>query len=197
VLQPSAAGKFLMVHLVLRAAPAEHYVRRPQELIVLLLLKNLLFTVFVPGTVAVYIPLRIVTNRFGSHATDWGPWQVTALLPLSIGAAIYFWCLRDFAMRGRGTPAPIDAPKQLVVRGLYQYVRNPMYIGVLLVIVGWGMFFQSWRILTYAGAVGICFHLFVVLIEEPVLREKFREEYISYCGEVRRWVPRVGRKQAV
>jgi protein-S-isoprenylcysteine O-methyltransferase Ste14 len=165
--------------------------------ILLLLLKNLLFTVLVPGTVAVYIPLRIAASRIETLAPDWGAWQVAALLPLSIGTAIYLWCLWDFAARGHGTPAPIDSPKHLVVRGLYQYVRNPMYIGVLLVITAWAMLFQLWRILIYGAAVGLCFHLFVVLIEEPLLWEKFGEEYISYCEQVRRWVPRVGRKQAV
>ena len=162
----------------------------------LLLFKNLLFTVLVPGTVAVYIPLRIVANRAGTFAPDWGAWQIAALLPLSIGAAIYFWCLRDFAVRGRGTPAPIDAPRHLVVRGLYKYVRNPMYIGVLLVIAGWAMFLPSRRVLFYGVAVGLCFHLFVMLIEEPLLREKFGEQYQDYCRKVGRWVPRVSRKQA-
>ena len=159
----------------------------------LLLLKNLLFTAIVPGTVAVYIPLRLVAARTGTLIADWDAWQVAALLPLLIGAAIYFWCLLDFAVRGRGTPAPIDAPRQLVVRGLYEYIRNPMYVGVLLVIVGWSMFFRSWRVLAYAAAVGLCFHLFVVLVEEPVLRGKFGEGYLSYCRRVGRWIPRPAR----
>jgi protein-S-isoprenylcysteine O-methyltransferase Ste14 len=163
-------------------------------MIVLLLLKNLLFTVLVPGTVAVYIPLRIAASRSEPLRPEWGVWQTAALLPLSIGTAIYFWCLWDFALRGRGTPAPIDAPRHLVVRGLYEYVRNPMYIGVLLVIAGWAMFFQSLRVFVYAGAVGLIFHLFVVLMEEPILRGKFGEAYRIYCKQVGRWVPRVGRR---
>jgi protein-S-isoprenylcysteine O-methyltransferase Ste14 len=167
-----------------------------RKVTVLLLFKNFLFTVLVPGTVAIYLPLRIASGRTGTLRWDWGVWQIAALLPLSIGIAIYFWCLWDFALGGRGTPAPIDAPKRLVVRGLYEYVRNPMYIGVLLVIVGWAMFFQSLRVLVYGAAVGLIFHLFVLLIEEPILREKFGEAYQSYCKRVGRWVPRVGRKQA-
>lgn len=162
----------------------------------LLFFKNLLFTVLVPGTVAVYIPLSIAASKAGTLAGR-RAWQLVSLLPLSMGAAIYFWCLWDFAMHGRGTPAPIDAPKILVARGLYQYVRNPMYIGVLLVIAGWAVFFQSWRIIVYGAAVGVLFHLFVVLVEEPQLRGKFGETYLSYCKEVRRWVPRPGRKQDV
>ena len=158
--------------------------------------KNSLFTVLVPGTVAVYIPLRIVTSRTGTLRPDWGAWQIAALLPLSIGAAIYFWCLWDFAVRGHGTPAPIDAPKHLIVRGLYKYVRNPMYIGVLLVTVGWAVLIQTSRILVYGIVVGLFFHLFVVLFEEPLLRERFGEVYLNYCRGVGRWVPRLRRKQA-
>lgn len=161
-----------------------------------LLLKNLLFTVLVPGTVAVYVPLRIIAGRGGIPRPEWGAWQIAALLPLSIGTAIYFWCLWDFAVRGRGTPAPIDAPSRLVVYGLYRYVRNPMYIGVLLVIIGWAMFFYSKSVVVYGAAVGLFFHLFVVLFEEPLLREKFGEAYRSYCQRVGRWLPRTGRGQA-
>lgn len=162
----------------------------------MLFFKNFLFTVLVPGTVAVYIPLRIVAGSTRTFGPDWGARQIAALLPLTLGAAIYFWCLWDFAVRGRGTPAPVDAPKHLVVRGLYKYVRNPMYVGVLAVILGWAMFFQERRVLFYAAAAGICFHLFVVLFEEPQLREKFGEQYQSYCRQVGRWVPRAGHKRA-
>lgn len=162
----------------------------------LLLLKNLLFTLLVPGTVAVFIPLRIAASSNGAFVPGWRAAQIASLLPLSVGAAIYFWCLWDFAVRGRGTPAPIDAPRRLVVRGLYRYVRNPMYVGVLLAIVGWAMFFQARMVLFYGAAVGICFHLFVVLVEEPQLRKKFGEQYHSYCEQVGRWVPRGGRKKA-
>ena len=160
----------------------------------LLLLKNLLFTVFVPGMVAVYLPLRVVTRPAATLAFDWRASQLAALLPLLVGAAIYFWCLWDFAMHGRGTPAPIDAPKRLVTRGLYRYIRNPMYVGVLLVIIGWAGFLPSGRILVYGAAVALFFHLFVVLVEEPLLESKFGEAYLRYCNEVGRWLPRMPRK---
>ena len=90
-----------------------------------LLLKNLLFTVVVPGTVVIYVPLQIVEGR--SPAGGFG--LALAVPVLLLGAAIYAWCVWDFAMFGRGTPAPIDEPKKLVVRGLYRYTRNPMYVG--------------------------------------------------------------------
>ncbi|HEX6625342.1 MAG TPA: isoprenylcysteine carboxylmethyltransferase family protein [Pyrinomonadaceae bacterium] len=161
----------------------------------LLFLKNLLFTAIVPGTVAVYVPLSLAPPptelTFG-----WGIMQVVALLPLVAGCAVYLWCLWDFAAFGRGTPAPIDAPKRLVVRGLYRYVRNPMYVGVLLAVAGWALLFQSLRILGYGAVVALCFHLFVVAVEEPSLRGKFGDSYERYCREVRRWVPGVSRGRA-
>src|SRR5215207_3205224 len=162
------------------------------EKVVLLFLKNLLFTVIVPGTVAVYVPLGLAAGRAGPPFR-WGVAQSAALLPLISGGAFYFWSLWDFASFGRGTPAPIDAPRRLVVRGLYRYVRNPMYVGVLLVIAGWALFFESRLILGYGAVVALVFHLFVLAVEEPSLRGKFGDAYERYCKEVGRWVPKAGR----
>ena len=161
----------------------------------LLFLKNLLFTLVVPGAVAVYVPLSLAPP-LREMPFRWGVTQVAALLPLLAGCAIYFWCLWDFATFGRGTPAPVDAPRRLVVRGLYQYVRNPMYVGVLMVIAGWALFFRSARILGYGVVVALFFHLFVVAVEEPSLRGKFGRSYERYCREVGRWVPKVGQRRA-
>ncbi|HEV8483964.1 MAG TPA: isoprenylcysteine carboxylmethyltransferase family protein [Blastocatellia bacterium] len=154
----------------------------------LLFLKNALFTVIVPGTVAVLVPFRILSRRSYSFELR-GPLQYLALLLLLLGTAVYLRCVWDFAVTGRGTPAPIDAPKVLVVRGLYRYVRNPMYVGVLLVVLGWSALFGSSALLIYAGSVGLFFHLFVVVVEEPILRRKFGESYEQYCSSVRRWLP--------
>jgi len=154
----------------------------------LLFLKNALFTVVVPGTVGVIVPYRIGLRRMAS-GMPWSPRQYVALCLLAVGGAIYFRCVWDFARTGRGTPAPIDAPKVLVVRGLYQYVRNPIYIGVLLIVLGWAVYFASFRVLVYGAVVALGFHLFVTLVEEPSLRRRFGESYERYCGAVRRWVP--------
>jgi len=154
-----------------------------------LFLKNLLFTVLVPGTVAVFLPYRII-NRSG-EALVVDPVRLLLAEPLMIlGAATYFWCLWDFAVTGRGTPAPIDPPKHLVVRGLYRYVRNPMYVGVLLVIAGWAALFGSGAVLWYGVLIALVFHLFVVLVEEPTLHRQFGEAYEAYRGTVPRWVPK-------
>ena len=167
----------------------------PLSTLVVLFIKNLLFTVLVPGVVAVYVPFRLATSAFQTIRSPWGGWQLSAVLPLLVGAAIYGWCLWDFAVRGRGTPAPIDAPKHLVVAGLYRYIRNPMYVGVLLVIFGWAIFFRSRDILIYGAVAALVFHFVVILVEEPMLRAKFGDQYRLYCGAVGRWVPRFGRKK--
>lgn len=155
-----------------------------------LLFKNLLFTVLVPGTVAVYGPLLLAEGRSPASA-----WSVALAVPvLALGAAIYVWCVWDFAAFGRGTPAPIDAPERLVVRGLYRYTRNPMYLGVLTVILGWALLLQARVLLIYALLVGTVFHLVIVLYEEPHLRRRFGEEYAAYCQRVGRWLPGAGRR---
>jgi len=148
-------------------------------------LKNLLFTVLVPGTVAVYVPLWLV----GDRAVRAGATSVAGVLALALGAAIYAWCVWDFASFGRGTPAPIDAPKRLVARGLYGWSRNPMYVGVLTVILGQALLFRSFRVLAWVLAVWTLFELFVVLYEEPRLAREFGEQYARYRARVRRWLP--------
>jgi protein-S-isoprenylcysteine O-methyltransferase Ste14 len=157
-----------------------------------LLAKNLLFTVVAPGTVAVYLPLSIAGERAPGPPAAVAP----AVLLFALGGAIYAWCVWDFATFGRGTPAPIDAPKRLVVRGLYRWVRNPMYVGVLCVALGWALLYLSAALLAYAAAVWTLFHGFVRLYEEPHLRREFGDEYAAYCARVGRWLPRRGGAEA-
>ncbi len=151
-----------------------------------LFLKNLLFSILVPGSVAVYIPLLISS---GSNITSHLWLRMVGTFIIALGAAIYSWTVWDFASFGRGTPLPIDAPRKLVVRGLYQYIRNPMYMGVILVILGWSAAFASVWLLLYALGVLIIVHLFVVVYEEPRLKMLFGAEYVTYHSIVGRWVP--------
>ena len=153
-------------------------------------LKALIFTVVVPGTVAVVIPYRILSSSTGFSI---GTLQLFGLLPIVFGAIVYFWCLWDFTFTGRGTPAPVDPPKVLVARGLYRTVRNPMYLGVLSILLGEIIVFNSWALLRYALAFGLGFHLFVVYYEEPTLKRKFGVAYEEYCRTVPRWIPRLSR----
>jgi protein-S-isoprenylcysteine O-methyltransferase Ste14 len=150
----------------------------------LLLAKNLLFTVLVPGSVGVYVPLYAFTRG----APTRGLHSIAAVVLLCVGALIYLWCVWDFASFGRGTPAPIDPPRRLVVRGLYRYSRNPMYVGVLAVIFGWALLFASASIAAYGVIVAVCFHLFVVLYEEPHLHREFALSYAQYRARVPRWL---------
>jgi protein-S-isoprenylcysteine O-methyltransferase Ste14 len=155
------------------------------------LLKTLVFTVLVPGTVAGYIPY-VLRGRTFQPAT-----AALALLggvPLAAGLAVYLWCAWDFATAGRGTPLPLDAPRRLVVRGLYRFVRNPMYVGVLLVILGQAILFASTTTLWYAVAVAVFFQSFVIFYEEPALFGRFGESYADYRTRVPRWIPRLSRK---
>lgn len=155
----------------------------------LLFLKNLIFSILVPGTVAFYVPYAIGTRALAVSSLGFGRLVLAAPL-LLMGSAIYLWCTWDFATTGRGTPAPIDPPKQLVMRGLYRTVRNPMYVGVLLTIAGWAVLFRSWALVAYATVMWLLFHAFVVLVEEPMLRRSFGSAYDAYCRKVRRWWPR-------
>lgn len=153
-----------------------------------LFLKNLLFTVVAPGTVAVGVPLVIARSRSPVS----GPFLGFGLVAFAVGAAIYTWCVWDFAAFGRGTPAPIDAPKRLVVRGLYRCTRNPMYVGVLTTILGWTVSYRSAALAGYMIVVGLSFHLVVVLYEERHLRMVFGDQYEEYCRRVGRWIPGFG-----
>jgi protein-S-isoprenylcysteine O-methyltransferase Ste14 len=153
---------------------------------VILFVKNLLFTLIFPGAVGVYIPLLIARGR---SVSSFSSLLVLGILLLAIGSIIYLWTVWEFAMRGKGTPLPVDAPKILVVRGPYRYCRNPMYVGVLMVILGCGGLFADEWLLVYAGVVGVIVHLFVVFYEEPTLKKLFGDEYESYRCIVGRWLP--------
>jgi protein-S-isoprenylcysteine O-methyltransferase Ste14 len=153
-----------------------------------LFLKDLLFTILVPGTVAVYVPLLITSDKDVSKDLIY---LAIGILLLLMGAVIYLSTLWDFASFGKGTPLPLDPPNKLVVRGLYRFTRNPMYWGVLLVITGWAGIFASGWLLVYALGVGVVVHLFVVFYEEPKLILLFRKEYEAYCQNVGRWTPKM------
>jgi protein-S-isoprenylcysteine O-methyltransferase Ste14 len=153
-----------------------------------LLLKNLIFTVLVPGTATVLVPWWVLagTGRAALPAVGW--LQVLALVPAVTALGIYLWCVRDFIVVGRGTPAPIDPPKALVDRGLYRVTRNPMYVGVLSMILAEALFFTSPWLLAYAAALFTVFHSFVVFYEEPTLRRLFGQAYSDYTTRVPRWL---------
>ena len=155
----------------------------------ILFLKNLLFTLVVPGTVAFYIPIWIGTRGGGSLGGPITPVRAVALILVLGAAAIYFWCLYYFVRDGRATPAPIDPPKTLVVRGPYRYVRNPMYVGVCLGLIGWWLWFRSADLLWVLGVYLSMAALFVHFYEEPTLRRLFGAQYDRYRAAVGGWIP--------
>ncbi len=156
------------------------------------LFKTIVFTALVPGTVGLWVPYRI---RQGTRAPDVHVASAVesglSYFLLIAGAAIYLWCAWDFSVKGMGTPAPIDAPKNLVINGLYRFVRNPMYLGVSCMILSQAIAARSLEILFYLAPVVIGFNLFVRLYEEPHLRRIFGEQYLNYCRRVPRWLPRI------
>lgn len=155
------------------------------------LAKTAFFFVLVPGTVAGYAPYRMLARRGLWAMPELGIWQAAGALLIALGAAGLLWCGWHFAVTGRGTPAPFDPPRVLVVKGLYRYVRNPMYVTVATILIGESLFFQSWLLLRYLVACWVILHLFVVLYEEPTLRGKFGAAYEEYCKHVWRWIPRI------
>jgi protein-S-isoprenylcysteine O-methyltransferase Ste14 len=140
--------------------------------------------------VAGYIPLALL--RKGPQI-ETGYLAYLAIPLWLIGVIILLWCFWDFLVKGRGTPAPIDPPKELVVTGLYNYVRNPMYVGVLMIIIGHFLWFKTIWMIAYAGLIFLAFHLFVTLYEEPNLKETFGAAYEGYTKKVPRWIPRINR----
>ena len=155
-----------------------------------LALRNLLFTVVMPGAVGVYVPWLIVAGN--GQPIEPVAWPAVALI--GVGAALYLWCLWLFATVGRGTPGPWDAPRHFVAVGPYQWVRNPMYVSVFLVVGGETLLFLSVPLLAYLVFVVAVVQLFVVGYEEPALTEQFGDEYRAYRRRVPRLIPRPGRR---
>jgi protein-S-isoprenylcysteine O-methyltransferase Ste14 len=151
------------------------------------ILKTILFTLVVPGTVAILVP-RWLLGGFRTPQNRPLTWLGAAVFV--VGAAIYFRCAWEFAVRGLGTPAPIAPTKYLVTTALHRYIRNPMYVGVALAILGEAALFHSLHVAEYAGCMLATAHLFVVFYEEPTLHRQFGESYDEYRRSVPRWIPR-------
>jgi protein-S-isoprenylcysteine O-methyltransferase Ste14 len=111
---------------------------------------------------------------------------------VAIGAAIGLPCIWEFAWRGLGTPAPFDPPRRLVVTGPYRWVRNPMYLGMGIALLGEAIVFPHLTrvILIMIATMWVAVSVFIIAFEEPVLRTMFGKDYEAYCREVRRWIPR-------
>ena len=156
----------------------------------MLFLRALAALLVLPGTFAGIIPGLIVSAdhwRGAGFSLGW--------IPLAFGVAILLWCVRDFYVAGKGTLAPWDPPRHLVVIGLYRFVRNPMYCGILLLLSGWALTAGSPLLGGYALLIAIAFQLRVVLYEEPRLRSQFPQTWPDYAATVPRWFPHLRRKK--
>lgn len=152
-------------------------------------LRSALFTVCVPGTVAGFVPCALATSSW-RIPLDLGALRWLGAVPLALGILVYVATAWQFVVEGRGTPGPWDPPEELVRSGLHAWVRNPMYIGVLLVILGEALLWQSGALVAYFIAIWTVFHLRVLWYEEPTLQRSFGAAFDAYRARVPRWIPR-------
>ena len=151
---------------------------------------SVLFTIFGgPGMVLVYLPYWITRFRVPAGPPLWRILIAGALI--LVGLVPLLDSIRRFISQGRGTLMPAVPTEHLVVTGLYRYVRNPMYVGVLTVLIGETVLLYSTAMVEYAATVVLGFELFVRFYEEPTLRRRYGVEYLRYCQQVRRWWPRL------
>jgi protein-S-isoprenylcysteine O-methyltransferase Ste14 len=155
------------------------------------LLASALFLVLAPGTVAVYVPWLITRWRSGPVPPNMDGLRLLGFLLALAACGVLLDAFWRFAWIGRGSPAPILPTDSLVVSGFYRFVRNPMYVAVVSIILGQAMWLWRWELVTYAAVVLTCFHVFVLVYEEPKLRTTFGQSYHRYCRHVRRWIPRL------
>jgi len=150
-----------------------------------------LFLVIAPGVLSGLVPWRISGWRRLPPLLHFSLFRPIGVLLIVAGIPVLLDSFARFALQGHGTPAPIAPPQQLVVTGLYRYVRNPMYVAVLWLIVGQGLLLGNVSVLEYGFVVWVGFTLFVIGYEEPALRRSFGDEYRTFCANVHRWIPRL------
>lgn len=169
---------------------------RALHALVLLIIRGILFSLLLPGVMTGWVPLVMFERHPVWHdgAIAAHEWLAVALATAGIGA--YMSCVWQFLRKGRGTVAPWDGPRKLVQRGLYRWVRNPMYISLGVVVASEAMYFESWRIALYLLCISCIAQLAVVLLEEPELSFRFGAMYEDYKRIVPRWFPRRPRPTA-
>ncbi|MCI0530382.1 MAG: isoprenylcysteine carboxylmethyltransferase family protein [candidate division Zixibacteria bacterium] len=153
------------------------------------LIKTILFTFVAPGSVTVLFPYLILSSSWDLFAINLGGFHRAGVLFMATGFTIYLFSAFQFVFTGQGTPSPLDAPPILVAKGIYRYVRNPMYVGVLTILFGEIIYFQSGTLVVYALLVFIMFNCFLHFYEEKALTKKFGESFLTYKKEVPRWIP--------
>jgi protein-S-isoprenylcysteine O-methyltransferase Ste14 len=150
-----------------------------------------IFLIVAPGTVVGLVPWWFSRWRVQLPFLGFTPFRVIGILLIAAGLSVLLESFKRFALQGLGSPAPVFPTQHLVVSGFYRYVRNPMYVAVVSMILGQGLLFGSVRVLEYAAFVWLAAHAFILAYEEPTLRRTFAEEYQTFCAHVSRWIPRL------
>ena len=155
------------------------------------LIGSFVFFWVAPATVAGYVPWLLTRWRVETPLLGVAAGRPLGYVLVMAGAAVVVESFCRFAFKGLGTPAPIAPTTHLVVSGLYRYVRNPMYVGVLAVVLGQALILGHAVLVLYAVFLWAAFFAFVVLYEEPALQRRFGASYTEYRANVRRWLPRL------
>ena len=158
---------------------------------VFVLVRTVIYAALGIGLLVVLLPPETLSAWGVARPASIGPLQIIGIAVGVLGTALAAWSVLTFAFIGRGTPVPFDPPRRLVETGPYRFVRNPMAMGVGLLLAGIALFYES---ATFGGLTVLFYlfiHLMVILYEEPTLRRMFGEEYEAYLRRVRRWVPRL------
>ena len=151
--------------------------------------RALTYSVMFIGLMFVFLPGQLLEWTHVTRPSGTGPPQIVGAVLVILGGGLAVWCILTFAHKGRGTPAPFDPPRRLVVSGPYRWVRNPMYWGAVLILSGAALYYRSAILAGYAAFFFVAIDLFVRGYEEPTLYRLFGAEYTAYCGAVRRWWP--------
>jgi protein-S-isoprenylcysteine O-methyltransferase Ste14 len=151
--------------------------------------RTIVYATLFTGFLLIYLPTRVLSSTGIVRPAALGAPQVAGAIIGTAGVLLALWCISTFVWIGRGTPAPFDPPRRLVIRGPYRFVRNPMYIGAGLALAGAALFYESLPLLAYGGVFLLVCHVFVLSYEEPTLKRTFGPEYEAYCQRVSRWWP--------
>ena len=157
----------------------------------MLSLKSAVATIVVPGAACVLIPYYILISAQISLTPPLGILQVMAILIAGLGLYMIVWVSTAFVRHGKGTPIPIDPPTRLVITGFYRYVRNPMYVGALLIVLAETVYFGFPWLVLYAVGLWAALHTALVVFEEPQLKKRFGADYEQYLKAVPRWIPKI------
>lgn len=152
--------------------------------------RALIYATFFVSILFVFLPSRVLEFSGVGPPENIGFEQVLGITLTAVGAAVGLWCILTFVVAGRGTQAPFDPPRALVISGPYRALRNPMYAGATLALMGVALYYESVGLLGYTVLFWLVTHLGVVMFEEPHLRKSFGSAYVEYCAQTGRWWPR-------